>query len=78
MCVNPVEILSDKCLEIMFNELDDDPDFSLISGGEDNYNPSKDSTESSSEINRIDSLNRLSFIKPVLFRKRIGAYWWIH
>ena len=51
------------------NELDDDPDFSLISGGEDNYNPSKDSTESSS-INRIDSLNRLSFIKPVLFRKR--------
>ena len=70
MCVNPVEILSDKCVEIMFNELDDDPDFSLISGGEDNYNPSKDSTESSSEINRIDSLNRLSFIKPVLFRKR--------
>ena len=54
----------------MFNELDDDPDFSLISGGEGNYNPSKDSTESSSEINRIDSLNRLSFTKPVLFRKR--------
>ena len=70
MCVKPFEILSDKCLEIMFNELDEDPDFSLISGGEGNYNPSKDLTESSSEINRIDSLNRLSFTKPVLFRKR--------
>ena len=77
MCVNPFEILSDKCLEIMFNELDDDPDFSLISGGEDNYNPSKDSTESSSEINRIDSLNRLSFINQSCLGSgidRIGGF----
>lgn len=73
MQIGPCEVLSEKCLEIMFSELENDPNFSLVCGGINNYNLTEDLEESSSlssELDRIDSLNRLSFTRPVLFRKR--------
>ena len=73
MQIDPSETISQNCLEIMFNELEHDPNFSLVCGGTSHHKPKDVSAESDSlslELSRIDSLNRLNFPKPVLFRKR--------
>ena len=73
MQINPNEVLSKECLEVMFNELEIDPDFSLICGGKSQYRANKNSEQSKSlieQITRIDTLNQMNFTKPILFRKR--------
>ena len=73
MQIESNETLSKNCLEILFNELEKDPDYCFVSGGNNHFPKGEESVEidlQCSEINRLDCLNKMSFTRPILFRKR--------